>query len=487
MSTPESESSPANVSAALSSSSNNHSAATSPRPAARGQVTAWAMWDWGSAAFNAVIVTFVFSVYLTDSVGKDLEEPYSAATWLSISIALAGLVIALTAPVMGQRADRGGRRRRSLALWTYLTVAIMLAMFLVDSGSPNPWFWVGLVLLAVGSITFEFAEVSYFAMLRQVSTPATVGRVSGYGWAMGYFGGIFLLLAVFLGFISGDGDTRGMLGIPVDGGLNVRLVCLVAAVWFAVFALPVLFKVPENRAKDLNDDDNTPSPGFIESYRILWADLKALWRRDPRTVKFLIASAIFRDGLAGVFTFGAILAVTVYGLAPGDVLIFGVAANVVAALGALAAGFLDDRIGPKAVIIGSLVSMLVTMTVLLFVSGTTMFWIFGLLMCLFVGPAQSASRSFLARLVQPGSDGQMFGLYATTGRAVSFLAPAMFAVFTAIFATDRAGIAGIALILLIGMLLLLPVRTPSRDEAAEHWADDPSTPSTPSARSEPRA
>lgn len=435
------------------------------------------MWDWGSAAFNAVIVTFVFSVYLTDSVGKDLAEPFSAATWLSIAIALAGLVIALTAPVMGQRADRGGRRRRSLALWTYLTIALTALMFLVDSGSPHPWFWVGLVLLAVGSITFEFAEVSYFAMLRQVSTPTTVGRVSGFGWAMGYFGGIFLLLAAFLGFISGEGDERGLLGIPVDGGLNVRMVCLIAAVWFAVFALPVLFKVPENRPKKKNDDDNDTNAGFRESYRILWADLTTLWARDPRTVKFLIASAIFRDGLAGVFTFGAILAVTVYGLAPGDVLIFGVAANVVAALGAVAAGFLDDKLGPKAVIIGSLVAMLVTMTVLLFVDGTAMFWIFGLLMCLFVGPAQSASRSFLARLVPPESDGQMFGLYATTGRAVSFLAPALFGLFTWAFSADRAGIAGIALVLLVGLLLLLPVRTPTSVETSEHWAEDPSTPS----------
>lgn len=441
----------------------------------RGRVLAWAMWDWGSAAFNAVIVTFVFSVYLTDSVGADLSEPFSAATWLSIAIALAGLVIALTAPIMGQRADRGGRRRRSLAIWTYLTIALTALMFLVDADAPNPWFWAGLVLLAVGSITFEFAEVSYFAMLRQVSTPATVGRVSGFGWAMGYFGGIFLLLAAFLGFISGDGDERGLLGITVDGGLNVRMVCLVAAVWFAVFALPVLLKVPENRPRGEEDDDNAGA-GILESYRVLWSDLKALWQRDPRTVKFFIASAIFRDGLAGVFTFGAILAVTVYDLAAGDVLIFGVAANIVAALGAVAAGYLDDKFGPKTVIIGSLVSMLMTMTVLLFVDGTTMFWVFGLLMCLFVGPAQSASRSFLARLVPPERDGQMFGLYATTGRAVSFLAPSLFAVFTAVFAADRAGIAGIALVLLVGLLLLLPVRTPTTSETTEHWAADPSTP-----------
>lgn len=140
------------------------------------------------------------------------------------------------------------------------------------------------------------------------------------------------------------------------------------------------------------------------------------------------------------------------------------------------AGFADDRVGPKAVIVGSLGAMLVTMTVLLFVDGVSMFWIFGLLMCLFVGPAQSASRSFLARLVPPEGDGQMFGLYATTGRAVSFLAPAMFGLFTWLFAADRAGIAGIALVLLAGLLLLLPVRTPTSDETHRHWAGDPSAP-----------
>ena len=432
------------------------------------------MWDWGSAAFNAVIVTFVFSVYLTDSVGADLDGPLSAATWLSISVAVAGLVIALTAPVMGQRADRGGRRRRSLAIWTYATVLLTALMFLVDADAPYPWFFIGLALLAIGSITFEFAEVSYFAMLRQVSTPATVGRVSGFGWAMGYFGGIFLLLGAFLGFIAGDGPDRGLLGVTTDGGMNVRLVCLLAAVWFALFALPVLRAVPEHRpaaargaAGEVDDDE----PGFLASYRILWADLKRLWQRDPRTVKFLVASAIFRDGLAGVFTFGAILAVTVYGLAPGDVLIFGVAANVVAALGAAAAGLVDDKVGPKAVIIGSLVAMIATMTVLLFVDGLDVFWVFGLLMCLFVGPAQSASRSFLARLAPAGSDGQMFGLYATTGRAVSFLAPALFGLFTWAFSADRAGIAGIGLVLLVGLLLLLPVRTPSRAEAESTWED----------------
>ncbi|WP_214365304.1 MFS transporter [Pseudonocardia sp. H11422] len=423
-------------------------------PAARGHVLAWGVWDWGSAAFNAVILTFVFSVYLTDSVGADLPGGISANSWLGWSLGIAGLFIALLAPVIGQRAD-GGRRRRSVGVWTALVVASMAGLFAVRD--EYTYLWLGLVLLALGSIFFELASVSYNALLRQVSTPHTIGRVSGFGWAMGYVGGIVLLLAVYVGLIAGEGTTRGLLGVSTEDGLNIRLVALVAAVWFALFALPLLFTVPEAPPRP----DRATRLGVIESYRRLFADLRELYRTNPHTVYFLGASALFRDGLAAIFTFGAVLAVTVYGIAAGDVLIFGVVANVVSAIGALLAGRVDDRTGPKAVIVGSLVGMLVCGLVLLFLSGPIAFWIFGLGLCLFVGPAQSSSRTYLARLTPPGRDGQMFGLYATTGRAVSFLAPTLVGLFTFLFGSDRAGIVGILLVLAAGLIALWPVRPPA--------------------------
>lgn len=429
--------------------------------ASRRQVAAWGLWDWGSAAFNAVIVTFVFSVYLTDAVGDDLPGSISASTWLGWSLGIAGFFIAVLAPVSGQRFDATGRRKRSLAVLTFLTVATMAAMFLVVDD--YHYLWLGLVLLGVGSVIFELAGVPYNAMMRQVSTPENIGRVSGFGWAMGYFGGIVLLLVCYLGFIAGDGDSRGLLGLTTEGGLNIRLVALLAAVWFAVFALPVLFAVPELPRSAA--DPGAAKAGFVESYRVLWRDLKDLWEADRRTVWFLIASALFRDGLAGVFTFGAVLAVNVYGMASDSVLLFGVAANVVAALGAIVAGRLDDRVGPKAVIVASLVSMIAVGVVLIGVSGTLLFWIFGLLLCLFVGPAQSSARTFLARITPPGREGQLFGLYATTGRAVSFLAPTLFGFFAWWFGADRAGIVGLLVVLGIGLAALAAVRAPERDTA----------------------
>jgi MFS transporter, UMF1 family len=417
----------------------------------RGQVFAWGLWDWGSSAYNAVILTFVFSVYLTDAVGRGLPGPIDAGAWLGYAIGGAGLLIALAAPVLGQRSDAAGRRKFATGVWTACTVATMAALFAVREDWR--WLWLGLVLLALGSIFYELASVSYNAMLVQVSTPATMGRVSGFGWSMGYFGGIVQLLGVYLLLIAGEG---GALGVSTADGLNIRVVALVAAAWFAVFAIPLLVVVPELPPTD----PGAARLGVAGSYRKLVHDLRDLYRASPHTVYFLGASALFRDGLAAVFTFGAVLAVTVYGIDKGDVLIFGVAANVVSAAGALTGGALEDRIGPKAVIMISLVGLLAAGVVLLFVSGPTMFWIFGLFLTLFVGPAQSSSRTFLARLAPPGREGQLFGLYATTGRAVSFLAPTLFGVAITVFDAQRAGIAGILVVLAAGLVALAPVRAP---------------------------
>ncbi|MGZ9826362.1 MFS transporter [Tsukamurella ocularis] len=427
-------------------------------PVPRRQVVAWCAWDWGSAAFNAVMTTFIFTVYLTGAVGEDLPGSISATSWLSWAMAAAGVVVALSAPVLGGRADAAGRRKLSLAVWSAVVTLCTAACFFVRD--EYQYLWLGLLLLAVGTAAFELANVPYYAMLRQVSTPKTIGRVSGIGWACGYFGGIVLLLLCNFGFIAGDGPTRGFLNVPTEGGLNIRLVALFAAAWFAISALPVLFLVPELPA----DPSAAPRRGVVGAYRDLFATVGSLWREDRNVVWFLVSSAVFRDGLAATFTFGAVLAHSVYGMSESTVLLFGVAANVVAALGAVVAGRFDDRIGPKPVIVACLAGMLIAGTVLLFVRGEAMFWIFGLMLTVFVGPAQSSARSMLARMTVPGREGQMFGLYQTTGRAASFLGPSLFGLFVWFFGTDRAGIGGIIVVLALGLVLLAQVR-PARDRA----------------------
>lgn len=424
-----------------------------------GRVAAWASWDWGSAAFNAVITTFVFAPYLANAVATTNapEGAPSGQVWLGISTAVTGVVIALLAPILGHRADAGGHRKRNLGIWTGLTVACMGLMFFVKDD--YSYLLLGLVLLGVANVFSEIAGVSYNAMVTQVSTPRTVGRVSGYGWGAGYVGGIFLLLILYVGVIAPE---TGWFGASDVDGHRYRLVALLSAVWFALFALPLFLAVPEKPAVE----GVRVKVGIIESYRILLRDIARLWRTDRNAVYFLGASALFRDGLAAVFTFGAVLAVTVFGLPQGDVLIFGVAANVVAAAGAFAGGILEDRIGPKVVIMVSLVGLVVTAAVLLFVTSTAVFWVLGLALCLWVGPAQASARSFLAQVAPKGHEGQMFGLYTTSGRAVSFLAPALVAGFS-FLGGDRLGIIGIILVLVAGATALTFVRPPARRAEAD--------------------
>lgn len=430
------------------------------------------MWDWGTQPFNTVIVTFVFAVYLTSSSFGDTNFTSQA---LSGATAIAGLAVALAAPVLGQTADRSGRTVTVLRALTWTLALISAALYFVK---PEPaYLWLGLCLLAAGSIISEIAGVNYNSLLDEVAGEANVGRVSGFGWGMGYLGGILVLLVIYFGFIQPE---VGWFGVTGDHSLDIRVSMIVCALWTLVFTIPTFVSL-----HDRPRTQRPPIPG-IEAYRDrqprwiwtwlapvaasyaeLFATIRRLWTSSRHTVYFLFASALFRDGLAGVFAFGAVIAAGTFGFSSGDVVVFGAAANIVAGLSTIVFGLLDDKIGPKRVIVIALVA-LVAMGTVIFVlhdRGAVVFWIAGLIMCMFVGPAQSASRSFLARLIPQGKSGEVFGLYATTGRVVSFLSPALFGVAIWLGArvtgqqnTQYWGILGIVVVLLIGLAAMIPVK-----------------------------
>ncbi|MDN6668349.1 MAG: MFS transporter, partial [Brevibacterium sp.] len=186
--------------------------------------------------------------------------------------------------------------------------------------------------------------------------------------------------------------------------------------------------------------------------------LVRMWKEEHQTLRFFIASAVFRDGLAAIFAFAGVLAAGSYGFSASEIIILGVAANVAAGAGAMIAGYFDDRLGPKPVIIAGLIIILVGGMPILISDDPVVFWICALVLSFCVGPVQASSRSFLARITPPERAGENFGLYATTGRAVSFLGPAMFAVFISLLGFQRAGTLGILLVLFVGLLLIIPVK-----------------------------
>lgn len=421
----------------------------------RRTVIAWALWDCGSTGMNAIVATFVFSVYLTGTVAEGMSGSTSAASWLGRTLTVAGLVVALLAPLVGVWVQAPQRRRVALVVLTGLAAAFTTAMYLIRA-DPH-YLAAGLVLLALTAACGDLASVPYNAMLRQLSTPQTAGRISGLGWAAGYTGSVLLLLIIYFGFIAGDGPQRGLLGIPVADGLNVRTAMVAAACWLLVLALPLLLI-----AHALADGAEPAPPvgGVLAGYRRMFDDLRSEWRRDRNLVYYLLVSAVFRDGLAGIFAFGAVLGVSVYGLSQADVLIFGVAASTVAAAGAVVGGRLDDRIGAKPILIGSLSALIAVGITLMAASGPVAFWVCGLLLCLFVGPTQSAARTLLLRMTGEGKEGVAFGLYTMTGRAVAFVAPWLFFVFVDYFNADRAGLAGLLVVLAAGLAGMLAIRVP---------------------------
>ncbi|GMA28938.1 MFS transporter [Arenivirga flava] len=429
----------------------------------RRQVVSWALWDWATQPFNSVILTFVFTaLYLTTDTFLDpgvaaLPDGDPAkdrglaelTSGLGLASTVAGLAIAAIAPVLGQRADAAGKRKFWLLAYTFVLIAVTASLFLVQ-GQPS-FFQLGAWLVAVGTIFSELAAVNYNAMLVQVSTPSTVGRVSGLGWGLGYVGGIIALVIVVSAY------TLDWFGLPTENGLPFRLVAVGCAVWMLVFLIPFIRNVPE-----VPQEVRRERVSFLASYGVLWNDVVDLWRTSRPTFWFLLASAVYRDGLAAVFTFGAVIASAVFGFEFLEVVIFGIAANLVAGVSTIVAGRYDDRFGAKAVITTALVGLVVSglAVFLLRDVGTIVFWVFGLALCLFVGPAQASSRALLARVSPVGREGAIFGLYATTGRAASFIAPGLWTLFITLADSTAWGVLGIVIVLAVGLVLLLLVRLP---------------------------
>ena len=454
---------------ALSGGPEGHAAATAtlPNDIPAKRVRSWALWDWATQPFNSVILTFVFApLYLVSThflaphiadLPADAPERVRGLAELSSRYgawtAIAGLLIFYLAPALGARAETSGGRKRWLVIATGGLALLQFLLFFVHE-DPR-YFTYGAIVLALGSVVSEIAGVNYNAMLHQVSTPATVGRVSGLGWGMGYMGGIVALIIVVVL------NTVEWFGMDTSNGMAYRLIAVGAAVWTIVFSIPLVVNVPEYRRPA------EAKRGFLAGYVDLVGDMIALYRQSRPTFWFLFASAVYRDGLAGVFAFGGVLAAAAFGFTSNEVIIFGIAANVVAGISTIFVGRIDDRLGARKVIIIAL-SILVVMAAFVFLAaplGAVVFWIGGLLLSACVGPAQASSRALLSKVTPEAMQGEVFGLYATTGRVASPLSPALWAAFIAWFGATRYGVIGIGIVLAVGLGLLLLVKIDSHKAA----------------------
>lgn len=414
----------------------------------RRSILSWCLYDWGNSAFATVIITFVYSVYFARGMVGD--ETAGAAQW-SAAIAVSGVIIAILSPFLGAVADHYGARKPWVWGFTLLfAIPTALLYFGVPGAGPLNIMLV-LFLLVLANTAFEIALVFNNAMLPQIAPRDYLGRVSGWSWAMGYAGGLSCLILSLFGLV-GIGEMPPWISLPVGASENIRAVGPLVALWVVIFAIPMMLYT--------RDVPRTALPmGKVISKGIaqLRESLRTI-RTQGNMARFLIASALYRDGLNTLFAVGGLYAAGTFGMSFQEILLFAIGLNVTAGLGAGGFAGMDDLKGSRQTVIMSLCGLLLSGLAVLMVQDKTLFIGLAMVMGLFIGPVQSASRTMAARLSRPEQIGQTFGLYSLTGRVVSFFGPASYALATHVFDSQRAGMGMILLFWLAGLVILWTVK-----------------------------
>ena len=418
-----------------------------PEPGAgRRAIVAWCLYDWANSSFPTVIVTFVFAAYFTSQVAE--SDTVGTALWGN-AMSLSALAVALLAPLFGAIADNGGPRKPWVGFFSLLCVAIGAGLWTI--APERDLVWRALILAGLANAAFELGQVFYNAMLPEVAPPRLLGRVSGWAWAAGYAGGLVCLAICLVVFALPEVPPFGLDKASFE---HVRATGPFVALWFAVFCLPMFLLTPDRARSGL-----PMGQALRRGLGQLLRTFKEV-RRYGNIARFLIARMLYIDGLNTLFAFGGIYAAGSFGMGFQEILVFGILLNVTSGLGAAGFAWVDDWLGSKPTIIIAVAALTVLGGAILLVETKTWFMILGAALGIFIGPAQAASRTLMARLAPPEMRTEMFGLYAFSGKATAFLGPAMVGWVTLWADSQRVGMATILIFFVAGLVLLLPVKEP---------------------------
>lgn len=397
---------------------------------------AWSFYDWATSSFSSIIQTYLFATYFVTKVAP--TKDVGVSQW-GLMMGLASLFVAVTAPFLGALADQGGHRKGWLLVCTVIVVACTAALWGVY---PDPSYaLMGLILVGIATIAEESAFIFYNALLPEIASKETIGRWSGWGWAMGYIGGTLILGLSLLIFLA-DGTQD-------SSALAVRSTFLLCAGWIGVFSIPLFLIVPDSYR-----------PAYLSVRELI---SKAIFqvrhsfkqmRKSQNLFLFLVARMLYTDALITLFTFGGIYAAAQFNMEETRILLFGIGLNVTAGLGAALFAYLDDLWGGKSVVMGSLAALLFTSAMALSVDKELYFWFWGLLIGIFVGPIQASSRSYMARLTPKETLNEMFGFFAFSSKVTAFLGPLTVSWITALTGNLRLGMVSILFYAFSGFVLM---------------------------------
>ena len=442
------------------------------------RIWGWWWFDWANQPYNTLLLTFIFAPYFAASVAPDPVTGQAMWGWMNF---LAGLLIAVCAPVLGAIADSTGPKRPWILFWSSLYILGAWALWwAVPGADPALLIWV-LVFFAIGMIGLEYGIIFTNAILPTLGSRDEIGRISGSGWAFGYVGGLVALILMLL-FLAENEAGVTLIGIAPILGLDpelregTRAVGPFTALWYLVFVIPFFLWVKEPPRQ---------APFDTAVVRRALSDLGTTLRRLPRhrsLLAYLGSSTFYRDGLNGIYAFGGIYAAGVLGWSIVQIGVFGILAATVGAAGCWVGGRADRRWGPKPVIITCILVLIFVCciivstdrTMVLFLPVDTgsstpdiVFYLCGCLIGAAGGAVQAASRTMMVRQANPERMTEAFGLYALSGKALSFMAPGLIALATTLSESQRLGVSPLILLFAAGLFLLVWVKP--EGEPASAW------------------
>jgi UMF1 family MFS transporter len=413
---------------------------SSPSADRRRTIWGWVLYDFANSAYTTLIVTFIYAVYFTQQIAPD--EVTGTALW-SRGVTITAVLVALLSPVIGALADRGRLRRTLLIGTTLLTVVTVSLLYAATPGQVA----LALTLFVISNVAYELSGVLYNSYLPEIAAPDEIGRVSGNGWALGYLGGLLAIAVALFGFIQPEVPP---FGLDPSTGAHVRATTVLVGVWFLVFSIPMFVWVREPERAG-------PRPSLGEVTRNAFGSLRETFtevRRYRQVVRLLLARLFYNDGLVTIFAFGPIFAAGTFGFTTVEVLYWGLALNVTAGLGAFAMGYLDDWIGGRRTLFITLIGLVAASVWAVLAETKTSLYLAGLVLGIFVGPNQAASRSLLGRFIPREKEGEFFGFYAFSGKAMAFAGPLLLGIVTQVTGSQRLGMASILGFFIIGGVLL---------------------------------
>jgi len=399
----------------------------------------YALYDLANSAYTIIVVTFITSAYFANQI---VGNPQLGAAYWQWTAGLCGILVAVTGPLLGNLADKEPKGKINL-LHTFTIFCILFTSLFWFAKPSVDYIWYALIIFLLSNYFYEAAVIFYNSLLKSCSNENNIGKTSGFAFALGYIGCVPILLFSLYVFVLPDTIPFGLDKSKFE---NIRFIPVIAAIWFLIFSYPMINYFKNHIEYKENSD---PTPVFKKLIALIWKN------KFTSTGKFLLARMIYSDALIVLIAGGGVYASGVFGFTPGELLKLAIFANLVAFVGVLLGGYLNDKISSKIIIL----TCIVVLTLCVFYSSIiaqtkAQFFTNVMVISFFIGSIQSASRVMMTGLLKDDDQGSGFGLFSFSGRITAFAGPLLVGTMT-FFYSQRIGLLSISIFFILGFILML--------------------------------